>query len=74
MSRSDKRFQTTSIRRAAKGRLHRHTSSSERARQVYGLSNYALSKSREELKDAWSAASAELREQRDHIYRKNIRS
>lgn len=67
MSKSDTRFQTTSIRRAAKGQLHRHASSSERARQVYGLSNYALNKSREELKEAWSTASAELRDQKAHV-------
>ncbi|CCQ11413.1 hypothetical protein PALB_23100 [Pseudoalteromonas luteoviolacea B = ATCC 29581] len=62
MSETKYDYHTSAVRRAASGKLTKVDSISNRASVVYGFSNYALKKSREELKDAWSKASLAMRD------------
>ena len=54
-------FQTTAIRRASRGEIVGANSTVDRARTVYGMSNFALRKTPEELRKAWRSASVEVR-------------
>lgn len=54
-------FQSTAIRKAARGELINNCNDADRARTVYGLSNFALQKSADELRKAWYEASKSLR-------------
>lgn len=56
-------FQSMAIKKAASGKHHLRYDDAERARTVYGFSNFALQKSPEELKEAWIVASKSLRKQ-----------
>lgn len=54
-------FQTTAIRRASRGERFATQSTADRARTVYGLSNFALRKTAEELREAWHSASVKMK-------------
>lgn len=53
-------FQSTAIKKAARGELDYKYDEADRARTEYGLSNFALQKSADELKEAWISASKSL--------------
>lgn len=54
-------FQSNAIRKAARGELDYKYNEADRARTIYGLSNFALKKSADELRKAWYEASKSLR-------------
>ena len=54
-------FQSNAIGKAARGELVNNCNDADRARTVYGLSNFALQKSADELRKAWYEASKSLR-------------
>lgn len=54
-------FQSNAIGKAARGELVNNCNDADRARTVYGLSNFALQKSADELRKTWYEASKSLR-------------
>ena len=54
-------FQSNAIGKAARGELVNNCNDADRARTVYGLSNFALQKSADELRKAQYEASKSLR-------------
>ena len=54
-------FQSNAIGKAARGELVNNCNDADRARTVYGLSNFALKKSAEELRKAQYEDSKSLR-------------
>jgi len=53
--------QSNAIKKAARGLNNHSFSDADRARTVYGLSNFALQKSPDELRKTWISVSKNLR-------------
>jgi hypothetical protein len=58
---SDSKYQTTALKRAARGLLKDQTNGSDRAKSVYGFKNSALQLTGEQLRDAWKVASLSVK-------------
>lgn len=57
-------YQTTAVKRAARGMLNNDDYSTIRTSTVYGFNNHALQLSSAELKNAWKKASSSIKNSR----------
>lgn len=67
MKKTNVAVQSMAIKKAARGLIGQKYDEADRARTVYGLSNFALHKSFDELKAAWIMASKTVRKKVNNI-------